>query len=96
MDSLQDITSVIRAVVTEELRGDTRVVDVLVSEDIDHLGDAVLRVNVVYDEKAGLPKAAHTVGLIRLIRDALEREFGESRFPLLSLTSREDMEAEAA
>lgn len=96
MSDDRDIIAIIRAVVEDQLRDDTCVVDMTVDEDVDHLGDEILRVNVVYDEAAGTPKGIHTVGLIRLIREALSRDLAENRFPMVSLTSAEDMRADAA
>ena len=69
--------------------GRTRIVDVQIREDVDSDGDAVLRIDVIYE---GAPKdldAKKLSGAVRHLRPKLSA-IEEFAFPLLSFISRAD------
>lgn len=83
-------------VITDRLGPGTRIVSITMTEAADTAGEPLLALRVVYDSNGSQLDAKRTAGLIRHIRAHLHDEIAEDRFPLLSLISRADADAEAA
>lgn len=87
---IETVRHVIEDTIREQLEG--AVIDsVKVYEDFDHDGDPILRVFVIYDDKASKLDTGKTVGMVRHIWKKLEeRAVAEDRFPIISYISRSD------
>jgi hypothetical protein len=72
----------IKKVVATQL-APARIVDVSVKEDVDHDGDRILRISVVFEAEGDRLDPKKVVGLVRHLREPFE-ELHEDRFPLFS------------
>ncbi len=84
----QPVIDAIERVVREQL-SDAVVDRVTVQEDIDHDGDEILRVFVIFDAGKGRPDPNRTVSMVRHVRERLH-EVKEDRFPIISYVSTSD------
>jgi len=71
------------------------IVRVDIEEALDHDGEEVLLVRVVFDADLSAMKADRMSGLVRHLRSSLAK-IGEARFPLTSYLSKSDFEGAAA
>ena len=67
-----------------------RITDFQALPDHDHDGDPILRLQIVYDEAAGKPLAAHTSALARHLRPLLIDADLPDTFPILRFLSARD------
>lgn len=81
-----DVQTTIEDVVRKRL-SDAMIDDVIVWEDVDHYGDDILRVRVIFDSRKSRLDPQKTLGMVRLVREALA-EIGEERFPIFYYVSR--------
>lgn len=90
----EQLVDVIRSVVSEQL-APAIIVDVSVDEDTDHDGDEILRVRVVFkvDDKKLDPQKV--MGLVRHLREPLEK-IKEERFPLFTFVKPDEVTGAAA
>ena len=84
----EDIQKVIENTIREQL-SDTLIDSVRVQEDIDHDGDEILRVFVIFDDEKGRPDPNKTVSMVRHVREKLHG-VKEDRFPIISYVSTSD------
>lgn len=85
-----DVIDAIAEVVRDRL-SDARIVDVSVAEDVDHDGDDILRVEVVFEAEGDRLDPSRVRGLIRHIRSRLAG-LHEDRFPMMSFQTPRDVE----
>ncbi|CAM4371866.1 hypothetical protein [Palleronia rufa] len=90
----EDLRTVIRRTVEAEL-APARILDVHVQEDVDHDGDPILRISVVFEAKDDRLDPRGMVGLARHLRDPLERLRVEA-FPVFRFLTARDAAGEAA
>ena len=87
-DSAVDVWDDIRRIIAERL-APTQIVDVEFEEDVDHDGDEIVRIGVVYADNCERPRAEKVVGLTGLVRKSLPDSHNH-RFPILTfMTSQE-------
>ena len=87
-DFAVDVWNDIKRIIAERL-APTQVVDVEFEEDVDHDGDEIVRIGIVFEENCERPKAEKVVGLTGLVRKAL-LDSHNYRFPILTfMTSQE-------
>ena len=65
-----DVWNNIRRIIIERL-APTQIVDVEFEEDIDHDGDEIVRIGIVFADSCERPKAEKVVGLTGLVRKPL-------------------------
>lgn len=92
--NLEQLSETIRNVIGDEL-APARIVHVRVTEDVDHEGDDILRVDVVVDVEGSRLDPAKVIGLVRHLRGPLA-EIHEKRFPLLNFMKHGDVDGAAA
>ncbi len=88
------LTKVVTSVVEEQL-APVRIVSVSVEEDIDHDGDPVLRVSVVFESEDEDLDPDRVLGLVRHLREPL-KELQEARFPIFSFMTPDEVDGAAA
>jgi hypothetical protein len=88
------LETTVRKTLSEELTT-VSIADLVVSEDVDHDGDPILKIVVTVDVNGRNIEAAELKGLVRHLRSALAAA-EEDRFPLLSFRVRSDMSGEPA
>ena len=91
MRDIADIWNTVRHVIEERL-APTRIVDVETEDDVDHDGDEIVRVRIVFAANSGRPKAENVVGLTGLVREPL-LESDINRFPILTFVSSEERDS---
>ncbi len=84
----EDIQNVIENTIREQL-SDAVIDRITVQEDIDHDGDEILRVLVIFDAEKGGHDSNKTVSMVRHVREKLH-ELKEDRFPIISYVSTSD------
>lgn len=88
------LTEVARSVVEKQL-APARIVRVEVQEDPDHDGDPVLRVTVVFESDEDDLDPDRVLGLVRHLREPLEK-LEEPRFPIFSFMTPDECDGAAA
>ena len=87
-DSAVDVWDDIRRIIAERL-APTQIVDVEFEDDVDHDGDDIVRIGVVFADNCERPRAEKVVGLTGLVRKLLS-DGHNYRFPILTfMTSQE-------
>jgi hypothetical protein len=66
-----------------------------VEEDVDHDGDPILRIKVMFKDDGAALDAREVKGLIRHLRTALA-EVDEARFPVLSFRIENELDGETS
>ena len=94
MQTNVDIWKTIRHVIEERL-APTQVVDVEAEEDVDHDGDGIVRIRIVFAADSGRPRAENVVGLTGLVRKPL-LEGRINRFPILTFMTSEERDSAMA
>ena len=94
MQDINDIRDAIRHVIEERL-APTQIVDVETEEDVDHDGDEIVRVRIIFAAKSGRPKAEDVVGLTGLVREPL-LDSHIDRFPILTFMTSEERDSATA
>ena len=94
MQDINDIRDAIRHVIEERL-APTQIVDVEIEEDVDHDGDEIVRVRIVFEDQNGRPKAESVVGLTGLVRKPL-LDIENDRFPILTFMTSEERDSATA
>lgn len=93
-DVTQAVTDEVRRVIQDELR-DARLVDVSITDEIDHDGDPFLRVEVVFDSENTPLDPQKVKGLGRHLREPMRR-LNERRFLVFSFKTAAEQAGEAA
>ena len=88
------LKNTIKRVVEQEL-APAKLVSVELSEDVDHDGDPILRVDIVFEIEGDRLEPSKVRGLARHLREPLEA-LHEERFPVLSFKTKAEHSAEAA
>ena len=88
------LTNVVREVVERQLAPAT-ILSVSVDDDIDHDGDPVLRVVVVFESEGSDLDPNRVLGLVRHLREPL-KELQELRFPIFSFMTSGEIDGAAA
>lgn len=94
MQDIDNIRDAIRNVIEERL-APTDIVDVEIEEDVDHDGDEIVRVRIVFAAQSGRPKAESVVGLTGLVRKPL-LDIENDRFPILTFMTSEERDSATA
>ena len=94
MAQIDKIRSAIRKVVTQQL-APARVLDVVVEEDEDFEGEAILRVAVVFDAAGDKLNPEKVLGLVRHLQGPLGK-LNEDRFPVFSFSHPGELNGAAA
>lgn len=82
------VQDAIERVVRKQL-SDAQIDSVTVRQDVDHDGDEILRVFVIFDARKGQLDPDKTVSMVRHVREELHK-LEESRFPIISYVSKSD------
>ncbi len=92
MRNLDQIHGVVLAAVKDLFSAfaGVRVINVDVADDTDADGNAILRINVVFEGDPNKIDARRLSGVVRELRPKLE-EIDETAFPLLSFIEKSDM-----
>lgn len=90
----EDLKDVIRKTVEAEL-APARILDVRLHEDVDHDGDPIPRISVVFEAKDDRLNPRSMVGLARHLREPLER-LQVDAFPVFRFLTARDAAGEAA
>ena len=91
MQDVANVWNTIRHVIEERL-APTQIVDVEAEEDVDHDGDEIVRVRIIFAAESGRPKAEDVIGLTGLVREPL-LESHIDRFPILTFMTSEERDA---
>ena len=91
---MSDLSQMIRNIASHQL-APAQIVDVRVEEDVDHDGDPILRITIIYDAAEENLDARRALGMARHLREPFEKRNIE-RFPVLRYLSKEDAAGEAA
>ena len=94
MQDVANVWNTIRQVIEERL-APTQIVDVEIEEDVDHDGDEIVRVQIIFAAKSGRPKAEDVVGLTGLVREPL-LDSHIDRFPILTFMTSEERDSATA
>ena len=94
MQDVANVWNTIRHVIEERL-APTQIVDVETEEDVDHDGDEIVRVRIVFAANSGRPKAEDVVGLTGLVRAPL-LDSHIDRFPILTFMTSEERDSATA
>ena len=94
MQDVANVWNTIRQVIEERL-APTQIVDVEIEEDVDHDGDEIVRVRIIFAAKSGRPKAEDVVGLTGLVREPL-LDSHIDRFPVLTFMTSEERDSATA
>lgn len=94
MADAAELLDIIERVVQDELKP-AQILDVRVSEDVDHEGDPILRVEIVFEVEGNRLDPARVVGLGRHLREPLQK-LQEDRFPLFTFMTRDEIDGAAA
>lgn len=88
MRDMTEIARVVRQTLAADF-GSVEIIDVLVHDELDIDGDAVLRVEVIFE---GMPKEEDARALSSVVRHVRPKlnAIGEKAFPLFSFISRDD------
>lgn len=89
-----EIRDAIGTVVREELHP-AQIVSVKVDGDLDHDGDEILRITVIFDSDGGQLNTSKVLGLPRHLRKPLAA-LDEKRFPILTFLTPEELDGAAA
>lgn len=88
-----DIRRELRSRVEREME-DLKITNFEVKIDQDHDGDAILRIEVVYDEAGGAPRVSRMSSLTRSLRPWLETQIPNT-FPVLRFLTAGELADEA-
>ena len=91
MQDVANVWNTIRHVIEERL-APTQIVDVETDEDVDHDGDEIVRVRIIFAAESGRPKAEDVVGLTGLVREPL-LDSHIDRFSILTFMTSEERDA---
>ena len=91
MQDVANVWNTIRHVIEKRL-APTQIVDVETDEDVDHDGDEIVRVRIIFAADSGRPKAEDVVGLTGLVREPL-LDSHIDRFPILTFMTLEERDA---
>ena len=94
MQNAEEIRQTIRRVIENRL-APTQIVDVETEDDVDHDGDEIVRVRVIFAANSGLPKAENVIGLTGLVRKPL-LDSRIDRFPILTFMTSEERNRDSA
>tara|TARA_R110002124_G_scaffold66769_4_gene181556 strand:+ start:3043 stop:3327 length:285 start_codon:yes stop_codon:yes gene_type:complete len=90
----QKIIDTVVAVIKHEL-GEVELLTVNIADGCDHDGEAILRVEIVFEAQGKRLDADRVVGLARHLRDPLAK-LNETRFPVFTFKSGAEYYGEAA
>ena len=94
MQDVANLWNTIRHVIEKRL-APTQIVDVETEEDVDHDGDEIVRVRIIFAAESGRPKAEDVVGLTGLVREPLLQSHID-RFPILTFMTSEERDRATA
>ena len=94
MTQAERIFEIVKSVVEQQL-APAHVVDVTVREDVDHEGDEILKVEIVFEIEGDRLDPEHVLGLARHLREPLGK-IQEERFPVFTFMKPGEMDVEAA
>ena len=94
MQDAEEIRQTIRRVIEKRL-APTQIVDVETEDDVDHDGDDIVRVRIIYAANSGRPKARDVIGLTGLVRKPL-LDSRIDRFPILTFMTSEEWDRDRA
>lgn len=94
MTHSERILETIKSVVEQQL-APAQVVDVSVREDVDHVGDEILRIEIVFEVEGDRLDPERVLGLARHLREPLEK-LHEERFPVFSFMKPDELDGAAA
>lgn len=94
MRDISELRTVFKEAIDEQL-APTEIDDLQVESDVDHDGDPILRLLIVFDMKDGLPDAEKVNSFnVRLFE--ILREDDDDRYPVMTFMSLEERDAESA
>ena len=94
MANTQKLTDIVREVVTKQL-SPARIVSISIKEDLDHDGDQILRVEVVFEVEGDRLNPEKVTGLVRHLREPLQK-IHENRFPVFTFLKPTELDGAAA
>ena len=94
MNDINRVRRTVRNVVSHQL-APAKIIDVELTEDVDHDGDPILRVRVIFEAKDDSLGAKNVLGLARHLREPLEL-LGETASPVFSFMTSKEFAGEAA
>ena len=77
------------ASVVKERLGEAKIESIRVEEDVDHAGEPILRITVVFDSSAGELDTDRLVGITRHMRSRLDKKHTDA-FPMFRFISKAD------
>lgn len=72
-----------------------KVIDVSLVDDVDHDGDPILRIQVVFDAPHDRLEPSRVRSFLRHLREPLQDQIGD-RFPVMRYVTKQEAEAAAA
>ncbi len=93
-DELEKVAETIRSVVEKQL-APAEVTEIVLEGDLDHDGDPILRVQIVFEAEDDRLDPAKVKGLTRHLREPLDN-FANVGFPVLNFTSKHEVPPAAA
>ena len=94
MQDTEEIWKTIRRVIEKRL-APTQIIDVETEDDVDHDGDEIVRVRIIFAANSGRPKAENVIGLTGLVRKPL-LDSHIDRFPILTFMTSEERSRDSA
>jgi len=94
MQIKDQVIAAVRDVVQKQLEP-AHIVDVFVKEDLDHDGERILRVEIVFETDSGRLDPEKVMGLARHLREPLQK-LHEERFPVFSFMKPNELDGAAA
>jgi hypothetical protein len=91
---LESVANTIKEIVEKQL-APAVVTEIVLESDIDHDGDPILRVQVIFEADDDQLDPAKVKGLTRHLREPLDN-FANVGFPVLNFTSKRELPPEAA
>lgn len=88
------LINAVTKIVREQLAPAT-VTDVDIQEDLDHDGDEILRITIVFEVEGDRLESKKVLGLARHLREPLKK-YGEQGFPVFSFLTPEEKSGAAA
>lgn len=94
MSGNAELNTLVRQVVEKQL-APARVLDVTANEDLDHDGDLILRIEIVFETEGARLEPKKVLGLARHLREPLAAA-GEKGFPVFRFLTPEERQDAAA
>ena len=92
-DIQPELAAIIRKQIEDDMAG-LKITDFRASSDVDHDGDAIIRLQVAYDEESAEPLPAQRSAVVRHVRSLLETQLPNT-FPVFRFITSRELEDEA-